>query len=175
MAGLTLASPSAERGVYSPWRETWRRYSRHKLAVVSAFLLLVLIVAVVFGPFIWRVKINDIDVLAGMQGPSLAHPFGTDDQPGMVHAPAGERLGQLPLGRRVADQRARLARVREALEAVGLGQRLIVLRCRRARHQGAACSRRRSTSAQISAAVTSGALPPSTNTQRCGSAVAMER
>lgn len=79
MAGLTLASPSAERGVYSPWRETWRRFSRHKLAVVSAFLLLILILAVVVGPFIWRVSINDIDIVAGMQGPSLSHPFGTDD------------------------------------------------------------------------------------------------
>lgn len=79
MAGLTLASPSAERRVYSPWRETWRRFSRHKLAVVSAFLLLILIFAVVVGPFIWRVSINDIDVVAGLQGPSLAHPFGTDD------------------------------------------------------------------------------------------------
>ncbi|MBR0830824.1 ABC transporter permease [Bradyrhizobium manausense] len=79
MAGLTLASRSAERGVYSPWREMWRRYRRHKLAVVSAFLLLVLILAVVVGPFVWRVKINDIDIVAGLQGPSLAHPFGTDD------------------------------------------------------------------------------------------------
>src|SRR3954466_12475941 len=79
MAGLTPASPSAERRVYSPWRETWRRFSRHRLAVVSAFLLLVLILAVVVGPFVWRVKINEIDIVAGLQGPSLAHPFGTDD------------------------------------------------------------------------------------------------
>ena len=80
MAGLTLASPSAERRpAWSPWRETWRRYRRHKLAVVSAVLLLVLIVAVVFGPFIWRVSINDIDFNARLEGPSLAHPFGTDD------------------------------------------------------------------------------------------------
>ena len=80
MAGLTLASPSAERRpAWSPWRETWRRYRRHKLAVVSAVLLLVLIVAVVFGPFVWRVSINDIDFNARLEGPSLAHPFGTDD------------------------------------------------------------------------------------------------
>ncbi|MCC8966879.1 ABC transporter permease [Bradyrhizobium sp. Pear76] len=79
MAGLTLASPSAERRGYSPLRETWRRYRRHKPAVVSAVLLLLLIAAVVIGPFVWRVSISDIDVLAGMQGPSLAHPFGTDD------------------------------------------------------------------------------------------------
>lgn len=79
MAGLTLASPSAERRGYSPWRETWRRYRRHRPAVVSAVLLLLLIVAVVIGPFVWRVSISDIDVVAGLQGPSLAHPFGTDD------------------------------------------------------------------------------------------------
>src|SRR4051794_41505238 len=87
MAGLTLASPSAERRVYSPWRETWRRYSRHKLAVVSAFLLLVLILAVVVGPFIWRVKIDDIDIVAGVQGPSLAHPLCTDDLGQDIPAP----------------------------------------------------------------------------------------
>lgn len=79
MAGLTLASPSAERRGYSPWREAWRRYRRHRPAVVSAVLLLLLIAAVVLGPFIWRVSASDIDVVAGMQGPSLAHPFGTDD------------------------------------------------------------------------------------------------
>ena len=60
MAGSTLAFPSAERRVYSPWRETWRRYRRHRLAVVSAVLLLVLIAAVVFGPFVWRISINDM-------------------------------------------------------------------------------------------------------------------
>ena len=79
MAGLTLASPSAERRTYSPWRETWLRYRRHKLAVVSAILLLVLVLAVVFGPLLWRVSINDIDFNARLEGPSLAHPFGTDD------------------------------------------------------------------------------------------------
>ena len=79
MAGSTLVSRSAERRGYSPWRETWRRYRRHKLAVVSAVLLLILAVAVVFGPSIWRVAINEIDFNARLEGPSLAHPFGTDD------------------------------------------------------------------------------------------------
>jgi peptide/nickel transport system permease protein len=79
MAGSTLASRSAERRAYSPWGETWRRYRRHKLAVVSAVLLLVLMAAVVLGPFLWRVAINDIDFTARLEGPSLAHPFGTDD------------------------------------------------------------------------------------------------
>jgi peptide/nickel transport system permease protein len=80
MDGLTLASPSAERRRrYSPWREAWRRYRRHRLAVAGAVALLILSAAVVFGPFLWRIPINDIDFAAHLEGPSLAHPFGTDD------------------------------------------------------------------------------------------------
>jgi len=79
MAGSTLASPSVERGVYSPCREAWRRYRRHKLAVVSAILLLLLIAVVAFGPLLWKIPISDIDFNSRLEGPSLAHPFGTDD------------------------------------------------------------------------------------------------
>ena len=79
MAGLTLASRSAERRGYSPWRETWRRYRRHRLAVISAVLLLVLAAAVIIGPFLWRIPINEIDFTARIAAPSWEHPFGTDD------------------------------------------------------------------------------------------------
>lgn len=79
MAGSTLAFRSAERRAYSPWRETWRRYRRHKLAVISAVLLLALVAAVLAGPLVWHVAIDDIDFNARLEGPSLAHPFGTDD------------------------------------------------------------------------------------------------
>ena len=34
---------------------------------------------VIIGPLLWPVAINDIDFAATLQGPSLAHPFGTDD------------------------------------------------------------------------------------------------
>lgn len=87
MAGSTLASPSADPAVgnagaavsVSPGRETWRRFRRHKLAMASALILALLILGVVVGPWFWPVPINDIDFSAQLQGPSLAHPFGTDD------------------------------------------------------------------------------------------------
>ncbi len=79
MAGLTLASRSAEPRPRSPGRETWRRYRRHRPAVVSAVLLISLIAAVVLGPLFWHVGINEIDFNARLEGPSLTHPFGTDD------------------------------------------------------------------------------------------------
>ncbi len=63
----------------SPTREAWRRFCRHKMAVVSLILLLTMVMLVVFGPLVWKVAINEIDFGARLKGPSLAHPFGTDD------------------------------------------------------------------------------------------------
>ena len=87
MAGSTLASPSADPVAVaaastisvSPGRETWRRFRRHRLAMASTIILAMLILGVVVGPWIWTVPINDIDFSAQLQGPSLAHPLGTDD------------------------------------------------------------------------------------------------
>src|SRR5437764_5278137 len=86
MDGSILASPSAELVAprrparhFSPWLEAWRRFRRHKMAFVSTFILLAMIVAIALGPLLWRVAINDIDFNARMQTPSWAHPLGTDD------------------------------------------------------------------------------------------------
>ena len=84
MAGSTLASPTASavapaRKPVSPGLEAWRRFRKHKLAVASAVLLSVMVLAVLFGPLFWSVAIDDIDFTARLQGPSWEHPFGTDD------------------------------------------------------------------------------------------------
>ena len=63
----------------SPGREAWRRFKRHRLAVVCTFVLGFIVLAVLLGPWIWRVPINEIDFTARMQGPSWRHPLGTDD------------------------------------------------------------------------------------------------
>jgi peptide/nickel transport system permease protein len=59
--------------------EAWRRFRKHRLAVASAVILFLMIFAVLFGPVLWPVAINDIDFSAMLQGPSWAHPMGTDD------------------------------------------------------------------------------------------------
>ena len=86
MAGSTLASPStdnkalvAKSSEQSPGRESWRRCKRHKLADVCTLVLSFIVLAVLLGPFLWRVPINEIDFMSRMQGPSWAHPLGTDD------------------------------------------------------------------------------------------------
>jgi peptide/nickel transport system permease protein len=105
MAGSTLASHSVDPAVpapvarvsLSPGWEIWRRFRRHRLAVVSAVILIVLVLAVLFGGLIWPVAIDDIDFAAQLQGPSWAHPLGTDD------------LGQDLLARMISGGRISLA------------------------------------------------------------------
>ncbi len=89
MAGSTPASPSADQAAeigvvarsehVSPWVDAWRKFRRHKLAVASLVILGAIIVAVIVGPWIWRVPINEIDFTARLSPPSAKHPFGTDD------------------------------------------------------------------------------------------------
>jgi len=46
---------------------------------VSIFILLAMVLAITVGPSLWGVPINEIDFTAKLEGPSWAHPFGTDD------------------------------------------------------------------------------------------------
>lgn len=86
MAGSTPASATssaaagiARRPPVTPTAEAWRRFRKHRLAVVSGVLLAIMIMGVLLGPWLWRVPIDEIDFTARLQGPSWAHPFGTDD------------------------------------------------------------------------------------------------
>jgi peptide/nickel transport system permease protein len=77
-ASATVAEPRKARSI-SPALETWRRFRRHVLAVTGAVVLLIMVLAVLVGPYVWPVAINDIDFAAKLEGPSLSHPLGTDD------------------------------------------------------------------------------------------------
>jgi len=72
-AALAAAPP------LSPSREAWRRFRKHKLAVASLVVLTLIVFCVAFGTLFWPLAINDIDFSSMLQGPSMAHPFGTDD------------------------------------------------------------------------------------------------
>ena len=72
-AVLTAARPQ------SLWRTCWRRFCRHRLALSGMTVLLVLTLGTLVGPLMYHRHINDIDFAVSLQGPSLAHPLGTDD------------------------------------------------------------------------------------------------
>jgi peptide/nickel transport system permease protein len=73
VTGLAAARPQ------SLWRNFWRRFCRHRLALLGMTVLMVLTLGILLGPLIYHHRINDIDFAVSLQGPSLAHPLGTDD------------------------------------------------------------------------------------------------
>ena len=72
--------PVAEaRPTASLWNEALRRFRKHTLASIGAVVLFTMMMGVVAGPLVYRVPIDEIDFRAKLQGPSRAHPLGTDD------------------------------------------------------------------------------------------------
>ncbi|MDP9329605.1 MAG: ABC transporter permease [Actinomycetota bacterium] len=63
----------------SPKQLAWRRFRRHKLAIGSAAILILLTTATIVGPLISKYSFHGLDLLHTNQGPSLRHWFGTDN------------------------------------------------------------------------------------------------
>jgi peptide/nickel transport system permease protein len=63
----------------SPARDAWRRFRRHRLALLSAVVLTLIVLTILVGPLLWTVPIDDIDFSARLASPSLTHLLGTDD------------------------------------------------------------------------------------------------
>ena len=76
---ISTAGSAAQPPLSTPWRDTWRRFKRHRLAYASLWILGFMVGAVLFGPLVWTVSISDIDFTARLATPSAAHPLGTDD------------------------------------------------------------------------------------------------
>ena len=74
------AAAAAPRG--SPTRLFWRRFLRHRLAVASGLLLLILGLLCLAAPLVEGTLGHDpgaVDLLNRFAPPSLAHPLGTDE------------------------------------------------------------------------------------------------
>jgi len=105
-----LSTGADARPQQSLWLEATRRFRRHHLAMLGMVVLAVMVLAVLAGPLVYRVPINDIDFKAKLKSPSWTHPLGTDD------------LGQDLLARMLYGGRISLAvGVISMLIAVGIG------------------------------------------------------
>ena len=72
------AGPIPTRPPRSQWAEVWDQLKHHKGAMAGGTIFLILVVAVFLGPYLWTLDATAIDIRARNQGPSLAHPLGTD-------------------------------------------------------------------------------------------------
>ena len=63
----------------SLWGDVWRQFRKHKLAMLGVILLALIIFAIVFGPFIYSVDPEFINILDAYSGMTREHPFGADN------------------------------------------------------------------------------------------------
>jgi peptide/nickel transport system permease protein len=56
----------------------WKRFRRHKLAIISSIVLLILALACIFAPYLTPFNFHSQDLANPVAGPSLKHYFGTD-------------------------------------------------------------------------------------------------
>jgi len=60
------------------WLEVWDQFRSHKGALAGLGFFMLMLLAVGVGPLLWGIDPKFIDIPARNAGPSLAHPFGTD-------------------------------------------------------------------------------------------------
>lgn len=74
-----LAQTMRTRKHRTLWGDVWVRYRRHKLALFGTFVLLFLGLSTFFGPMVYTVSPEYIDILNSSLPPGAGHPLGTDD------------------------------------------------------------------------------------------------
>jgi peptide/nickel transport system permease protein len=75
------AAPVADQTARPPrnqWWDVWDQFKTHKGALIGAAFFVFVVLAVFLGPYFWHIDATYIDIRARNQGPTLAHPFGTD-------------------------------------------------------------------------------------------------
>jgi peptide/nickel transport system permease protein len=78
IAGAKL-NAAAERPPRTLWGDAWRQFRRHRLAMLGLVVLSLLVLSTLVGPLLYPTPYDKVDFLVAAQGPSWAHPFGTND------------------------------------------------------------------------------------------------
>jgi oligopeptide transport system permease protein len=75
--GAEQALEEAERGT-SLWRDAWQRLGKNKMAVVSAVILILIVLASFIGPFFLKLSYETQNLQLGAVPPGVRHWLGTD-------------------------------------------------------------------------------------------------
>ena len=71
--------PHEARMHRSLWMDVWLAFRNHGGALAGVAVFSIIVLVVTFGPFLHDVDPRYLDVRSKNQGPSLAHPMGTDN------------------------------------------------------------------------------------------------
>ena len=75
----TLAGGAKVRRPRTLWSDAWRQFRKHKMALTGVTVLTIIILACVFGPFIYTKNPQALDILNSSKAPALTAPMGYDD------------------------------------------------------------------------------------------------
>ncbi|RSK38371.1 ABC transporter permease [Rhodovulum iodosum] len=78
MTDMPVEETEIIRPPRNQWLDVWDQFKTHKGALMGAAFFVFILLAVTIGPLIWTIDPTYIDIRARNQGPSLGHPFGTD-------------------------------------------------------------------------------------------------
>ncbi len=78
MTDATVQDARQARAGRSQWADVWDQFKTHRGAVLGMGFFIFISLLVILGPWLWDIPPNYIDIRAKNQGPSLAHPMGTD-------------------------------------------------------------------------------------------------
>ncbi|WP_296763108.1 ABC transporter permease [Sediminimonas sp.] len=73
-----MIDPEPDTPPRGKWSDVWDQFKSHRGALLGMFIFSVIVLGVILGPFLWPYDATFIDIRARNQGPSLAHPMGTD-------------------------------------------------------------------------------------------------
>jgi peptide/nickel transport system permease protein len=79
MSDVALAPPAIDTPERSLWSDVWLQFRHHKGAMAGMVIFALIVAAVVFGPWLYGVDPQYIDVRARNAPPSWTHPMGTDN------------------------------------------------------------------------------------------------
>ena len=72
------AQTNAINKTNNKWLDVWNEFKNHKGALAGAIIFALIVILVLLGPFVWPYEANGINNRIRNQGPSFAHPLGTD-------------------------------------------------------------------------------------------------
>jgi peptide/nickel transport system permease protein len=74
-----VGAQQVSRPPRSLWGDAWYAFTRDRLAITGLLVLVLLVIAVLFGPYVYAGSSSEIDFARSLEGPSFEHPMGTDD------------------------------------------------------------------------------------------------
>ncbi|MDA5094054.1 ABC transporter permease [Aliiroseovarius sp. KMU-50] len=73
-----MSETSLNTPPHSKWLDIWQQFRSHKGAMLGMAVFVLITLMVILGPILWDLDPSKIDIRAKNQGPSWAHPMGTD-------------------------------------------------------------------------------------------------